>query len=119
MAVFRGKIMIYTRQGYGLSHTKRLIADLEWERDRFIETYGSFHVTKTNPDSGLKEFKVVLSGLDSASSPILLPMPFRILNLWNNLGHARAAATWASGITSSSLCAYFPIGSSQGSGGQH
>jgi hypothetical protein len=91
-----------------LARAKKHIADLERERDRFIEAYSGSHIAEINPDSGLKEFKIVLPGFDFGEFSDIASDAFQ--NLRNALDHVCAASSWASGKTSARPCAYFPIG---------
>jgi hypothetical protein len=59
-------------------------------------------------DTGLKEFKIVLHGVDFGDFSDIASDAFQ--NLRNTLDHACAASAWASGVTRSRPCAYFPIG---------
>jgi len=91
-----------------LNRAKKHIGDLVRERDRFIEAYKDSDVVEINPDTGLKEFKVIISGFDFGEFSDIAADAFQ--NLRSALDHACAASAWASGVTSPRPCAYFPVG---------
>ena len=91
-----------------LARAKKHISDLKRERGRFIEVHSDSHVAEINPDTGLKEFKILFSDFDFGEFSDIASDAFQ--NLRNALDHVCAASAWASGKTSSRPCAYFPVG---------
>jgi hypothetical protein len=91
-----------------LARAKKHIGDLKRERDRFVDLYSNSSVVEINPDSGLKEFKVVIAGYDFGEFSDIAADAFQ--NLRSTLDHACAASAWAKGVTGPRPCAYFPVG---------